>query len=187
MRGRTHSTSRPRAGQQLAQLAAAEAAGDAAIGPRHEHDLAGLAQVRPVVLLGQYRHAEDQGVDADQGAPARTQHADHVLHRRLGHQLDRQRALLGHHRVHAPVGQERQIVGANLAHPVGIAQLRLPLDGAAEVDHLDHLVPGLGGLGGPAAPAAGKIEDHGGTAGKPAAQLLGDDRTIKGPVRSERP
>jgi hypothetical protein len=96
------------AGEQLAQLLGAVAAGDGAVRPGDEHHVGvgHVDQVRPAVLLGQRRHPEHERVHAGEHLTAGAEHArdlgDHVL----GGQPQRERAILGDHAVGAAVGEE---------------------------------------------------------------------------------
>ncbi len=154
VRGRTHSTSRPAPASRSRSWAEEKQRVMLPSGQAHQHDLAGLAQVGPVVLLGQNRHSEHERVDADQHPPARFEHPRHVGQRRLGHDLDRQRARSS--ATTASTLSSARKARSSLRHLVdevgGLAEPRLG-GGTAEVEHLDHPVADPRRLGGPAAPA----------------------------------
>ena len=100
----------PGPAEQLAGLVRAEAPGDRAVRPRHEHHLGvrQVDQVGPVILVGEHGHAEHQGVDAGEHPSARPQHTGDLGDHRLGDQVHGQRPVVGDDAIRAAVAQEGQ-------------------------------------------------------------------------------
>jgi len=65
-------------------------------------------QMGPVMLVGEHRHAEHQGVDTGQHPPGRAQDARDLGDHRLGGQVRGQGTVLGDDVIGAAVGQEGQ-------------------------------------------------------------------------------
>jgi hypothetical protein len=142
------------AGEQLAQLLGAVAAGDGAVWPRDEHHVGvgHVDQVRPAVLLGEHGHPEGQRVDAGEHLPAGPEHARDLGDQLLGGQPQGQRPLLGDHAVGAAVRQELE-AGAVGGHggqaTAGRGARQRRRRRRLRVDHPQNAVPGGGGyLGG---------------------------------------
>ena len=179
----------PAAGEQLAQLLGAVAAGDGAVRPRDEHHVGvgHVDQVRPAVLLGQHRHPEHQRVHAGEHLPAGTEHARDLGHHVLGRQLQGQRAVLGDHTVGAAVGKELQArsFGRHRAEAMLAARdRRVGRVGrvgrqGGRADDAQHVVAGVGGQLGGARAGARYVDEKPGRGRQPVVELREGDRGVK--------
>ena len=142
----------PSLGQQVAELADPEAAGDRAVRPGDEHHfrMRQVGEPGPAALSGEDGHAEHQRVDAGEQLPARPEHPGDLGGEVLGHQLPGQRPILGDDCVHTAGGEKGQAgwLGDHRHHHAPAMPLRGQgvRRGLPRRDHLDHGVSPRGRL-----------------------------------------